>query len=304
MPIPIAPLELQSPSGRAHIDPAIVSALQSASSATGTGFDTLLVSAKMESGFQPNAKASGSTATGLFQFTEQTWLDTVRQYGAAQGLGTEAASIVPQGGRLVVSDPMMRQHILALRSDPQVSSLLAGDYLHGLSDRLATGLGRAPDASEIYLGHFLGSNGALKMLQAPSAEAAASILPAAASANPSLFYASNGQAYSAAQFVANIRDRVAAAYSAVGAPMPAGSLNFASSATAGASSGSAGSSVTAAGLSRHIASITERTMMTSLMAVVARLDRSSAGGNSQRNKHQDELPTSVLSALQAPTTGT
>jgi soluble lytic murein transglycosylase-like protein len=47
----------------------------------------MLAMAKQESGFNPNAKAPTSSATGLYQFTRGTWRTMVDKYGAQYGIG-------------------------------------------------------------------------------------------------------------------------------------------------------------------------------------------------------------------------
>ena len=105
--------------GRLSADPAVLAAMRGTSAATGANFDMLLSYAAMESGINPAAHASTSSASGLYQFTEQTWLNAVREYGAAHGLGAEAALVTRQGGQLTVDDPAARQRILDLRNDPK-----------------------------------------------------------------------------------------------------------------------------------------------------------------------------------------
>ncbi|MDN3719678.1 transglycosylase SLT domain-containing protein [Roseibium salinum] len=61
-------------------------AFQSASSSTGTSFDYLVKTAARESAFNPTAKARTSSATGLFQFIESTWLETMKEAGPRHGL--------------------------------------------------------------------------------------------------------------------------------------------------------------------------------------------------------------------------
>jgi soluble lytic murein transglycosylase-like protein len=52
----------------------VTGAIRQASRLTGASFDYLLATAQVESGFNPNSAASTSSARGLFQFIEQTWL--------------------------------------------------------------------------------------------------------------------------------------------------------------------------------------------------------------------------------------
>ena len=94
----------------------VTGAIRDAARQTGAGFEYLLNTALRESNLNPNAKARTSSATGLFQFIDQTWLGTMKQSGAALGYGkyAEAISKTPQG-RYVVNNPAMRQEIFALR---------------------------------------------------------------------------------------------------------------------------------------------------------------------------------------------
>ena len=97
----------------------VAGAIQKAAQATGTGFSYLLATAKIESGFDPQVKAKTSSATGLFQFIEQTWLQTMKQSGAEFGYGQYADAIErTSSGRYVVRDPAKRAEILNLRKDP------------------------------------------------------------------------------------------------------------------------------------------------------------------------------------------
>ena len=87
---------------------AVAGAIQQASQAT-------------ESGLNPTAGASTSSARGPFQFIETTWLATIKQAGAALGYARYADSITKNAsGHYEVRDPSQRREILTLRSDPQV----------------------------------------------------------------------------------------------------------------------------------------------------------------------------------------
>lgn len=175
----------------------IQSAIAYASSATGVDFDYLLGQAKLESGLNANARASTSSAAGLYQFIDQSWLAVVKKHGAEHGLGWAADSI-SQGanGKLTVGDSTTRQAILALRSDPAVASLMAAEHASDNKAALEGSLGRTATGTDLYMAHFLGLGGARKFLTTmaadPSASAAA-LFPAAAHANHNVFFASNGQ---------------------------------------------------------------------------------------------------------------
>ena len=67
----------------------VMTALRAASNKTGVDFDYLVKTAQRESNFDPSAKASTSSATGLFQFTSETWLNVLDRYGAKHGVKTD-----------------------------------------------------------------------------------------------------------------------------------------------------------------------------------------------------------------------
>src|SRR5438270_12049414 len=88
----------------------VTGAIQDAARVTGAGFEYLLNTALRESNLNPSAKAKSSSATGLFQFIDQTWLGTMKQTGASLGYGKYADAITKtSAGRYVVSDPAMRK---------------------------------------------------------------------------------------------------------------------------------------------------------------------------------------------------
>src|ERR1700678_202030 len=93
----------------ASVDPSrarIASAIKQAANTTGTSFEYLLTTAKMESDFNPTAGASTSSAHGLFQFIDQTWLGTVKEAGTPLGYGQYADAITKSSsGGYSVSDP-------------------------------------------------------------------------------------------------------------------------------------------------------------------------------------------------------
>ena len=68
----------------------IAGAIKQAASSTGTSFEDLLATAKMEADFNATAGASTSSAHGLYQFIDQTWLGTVKEAGAQLGYGQYA----------------------------------------------------------------------------------------------------------------------------------------------------------------------------------------------------------------------
>src|SRR5437763_1960472 len=165
----------------------VTGAIRDAARATGAGFDYLLNTALRESNLNPNAKNKGSSATGLFQFIDQTWLSTMKQSGASLGYGKYADAITKtSSGRYVVSNPAMRNEIFALRKDPTANSLMAGAFANSNAKVLTDRLGRKPSDGELYMAHFLGASGASRFIRAAAANPngkAAAYFPRAAQAN-------------------------------------------------------------------------------------------------------------------------
>lgn len=186
MSAPDALSRLQSNPGKT-----LTRALQSASDATGIAFTYLLAQASQESGLNPRAENPRSSASGLFQFTHATWLDIIHRHGAGAGLRQFADAIVQSGhGELSIPDPAMRQKIMALRHDPAISARMAAEYAKDNKRFLEAHLGRPASGHDLYLAHFLGPSGAVKILErkdhSPKRSATA-LLPGAALANPAIF---------------------------------------------------------------------------------------------------------------------
>jgi hypothetical protein len=188
----------------------VQSAIAFASQKTGVDFSYLLGQARLESGLKADAKASTSSAQGLYQFVEQSWLGVVKQHGSEYGLGWAADAIhAGANGRLTVSDPGTRRAILALRNDPATASLMAAEHASDNGDAIKSSLGRDATSTDLYMAHFLGLGGARSFLTAMDrnpGRSGASMFPAAARANHSVFYTSNGTARSLSQ----IYDRLGA----------------------------------------------------------------------------------------------
>jgi hypothetical protein len=180
-------------------------AIQKAAQATGTSFDYLLKTALRESNFESNAKAVTSSATGLFQFIDQTWLATLKQAGPSLGYGDYASAIVQSSGHYSVPDPAMRRAIMNLRLDPTANAAMAGALTQTNAAQLYAGIGRKPTDGELYIAHVLGASGALKLIAAAAANPlanAANLFPDAAQANHALFYNGQGAVRSASQVYA------------------------------------------------------------------------------------------------------
>src|SRR5215472_7683344 len=194
-------VEVGTPIGSPRASTAVTGAIRGAAQATGTSFSYLLATAKIESDLDPGLTMRSSSATGLFQFIDQTWLGTLKQAGPAFGYGAYANAITknPTTGRYSVDDPEMRREIMQLRTDPTANAVMAGVLTQKNAAALTRRIGRAPTDGELYMAHFLGAGGAAKLIDmaasAPQASAAAAF-PAAAGANRPIFYDRSGNARS------------------------------------------------------------------------------------------------------------
>ncbi len=185
----------------------VEAAIQRASSATGVDFGYLMGAAKRESGYNPNAKAKTSSATGLFQFLDQTWLATLKQHGAKYGYA-RYADLIQQGpsGHYYVNGSEARAMVMDLRFDPHASALMAGELAADHAAYLRGRVGREPTAGELYVAHVLGPQGSAKLIDAvrisPTASAPA-LFPDAAASNRGIFYRS-GRAATVTEVYANL----------------------------------------------------------------------------------------------------
>lgn len=206
-PAPPAAATATAPAAR-NAPAGVVEAIRDGAKASGVGFDYLLATAQRESALDPAAKAGTSSATGLFQFIEQTWLGVMKNAGGRLGLSAYADAITARAdGTYAVADPAARQTILDLRRDPKVSAALAGALTQKNGEALAAALGREASAGDLYAAHVLGARGATQLITAardtPDRPAALD-LPEAAAANRALFYDKAGRPRSVSELYANL----------------------------------------------------------------------------------------------------
>ena len=159
-----------------HVPKNVINAINDASKSTGVDFSYLVNQAKAESSFNPNARAKTSSATGLYQFIDSTWLDMINKYADQYGIETKGKS---------------RSEILNMRKDPKKASFMAAAFASENEKYLNTHWGGDVGATELYLAHFLGAGGATAFLKARDEnpiQYAADLNPRAAMANRNVFY--------------------------------------------------------------------------------------------------------------------
>src|SRR5918995_2264118 len=174
----------------------------------------LMALADKESSLLPDSKARTSSAEGLLQFIESTWLHVLRRYGPKHGYAAEAEAIEIIHGRPAVPDSNQREAIMNLRRDPYLSALMAGETINSHRQILAGEVARDPSFSELYMAHFLGVNGARRfvdLLSEQPGKSAPEAFPQAAKANRSLFFDEEARSAQAkALSVAEVQARISA----------------------------------------------------------------------------------------------
>lgn len=186
----------RSDADRFGMDRGVVAAIRLSSVRTGVDFSYLMKLAATESNFEPASESESSSATGLYQFTRDTWLNTLKVHGEKYGLADYAAKIeyyVTRGGyrRPVVRDKSVYQHLLALRKNPRISAMMAAESVQDNQQKLAYSFEREPTQADLYLTHFLGADGAitfLKSLEQNPGVFAVDIFPEAARSNHGIFH--------------------------------------------------------------------------------------------------------------------
>src|SRR5450759_3516524 len=135
----------------ANAAPQITGAIRQAAKTSGISFEYLLTTAQIESNLDPAAQASTSSAKGLYQFIEQTWLATMKGDGPAHGYGSYAEGIFRNSnGHYEVPNPILRAAIMRLRSDPTASAMMAGAFARNNAAQLRAAIGRDPTEGELY----------------------------------------------------------------------------------------------------------------------------------------------------------
>jgi peptidoglycan hydrolase-like protein with peptidoglycan-binding domain len=188
----------RSDAARFGIDHGIVAAIRLSSIRTGVDFSYLMKLAAAESNFKPKSKSATSSATGIYQFTRDTWLNTLKTHGEKYGLvGDYAANIdhyktVYGYQRPIVRNEAIYQHLLELRKNPRLSAIMAAEMVRDSEQLLAHSFERKPTQTDLYLTHFLGNDAAitfLRSLQHSPDVHAVELFPEAASSNRDIFHA-------------------------------------------------------------------------------------------------------------------
>jgi hypothetical protein len=182
--------------GSVKVQQSIVARVVQAANRTEMDPALLMAIADKESNFSTTAKARTSSASGLFQFVEKTWLKALKDFGHRYGREEEAKAIASGADAIGRAAPQQRAKILGLRNDPYLSAALAAEMLKKDGSKIAERIGRQLTAGETYLIHFLGPDDTERFMRALNDSpnmSAATLLPKPARANKPIFYAQQGR---------------------------------------------------------------------------------------------------------------
>ena len=188
----------RSDAARYGIDHGIVAAIRLSSVRTGVDFSYMMKLAATESNFEPASESATSSATGMYQFTHDTWLNTLKEYGVKYGLVADYAAKIEYyvnqrsgNRRPFLRDKETYEHLLALRKNPRISAMMAAEMVLDNQRKLIESFDREPTQTDLYLTHFLGADAAITFLrsleQSPDKHAV-ELFPEAASSNHSIFH--------------------------------------------------------------------------------------------------------------------
>jgi hypothetical protein len=175
--------------GSVKVQQSIVEGVVEAANKTEMDPALLMAIADKESNFRTTAKARTSSASGLFQFVEKTWMKALADFGHRYGYADEAKAASGDA-------KMPRAKILGLRNDPYLSAAMAAEMLKKDSAKIAEKVGRPLTSGETYLIHFLGPEDTARFMKAMEETphmSAAALLPKPARANKPIFYEQQGR---------------------------------------------------------------------------------------------------------------
>ncbi len=191
-------------------NPDIIDALHNASQKTNISFELLVMKAMIESDLGRVTQSKTSSARGVFQYIEPTWIVLMKRYGNRIGYSEYADSIkysAEHKKHMVQSQTISRQDVLDLRENPRIAALIKGYQIQDEVKILAQFKnGARVNATDHYIAHMLGLTMARKFYEFQQTESPIILanlknryFSEAVSLNRSFFYDKTGNGLNAAQ---------------------------------------------------------------------------------------------------------
>lgn len=151
-----------------------------ASLKSGMAMEDIVAFASIESGIRSNVRnGSGSSATGVLQYTNRTWKQDRKRYHKELGLPANVDVKNPRANLLIGATSLVKtKEFLIEKSHLTMDTVRVGD---------------------LYMSHFLGENGAVRVLNAKSGTPMNQLYTISKGNRP-LFYKPNGQVRTAREF--------------------------------------------------------------------------------------------------------
>ena len=192
----------------------LIDDIYKASTTTHTDFELLIITAMIESDLGRVTESKTSSARGIFQYIDPTWISLVKRYG--QKIGQYDNGVI---SNLAKSDTK-RIDTLALRHNTRIASLIKAYQLQNESKILSIYKnGQRINTTDYYIMHMLGSSQArifYKLLNEKSdnklADSGGEHFQEAVRLNPTFFYGNNNNSLNATQAYNQFHRKVSQQY--------------------------------------------------------------------------------------------
>lgn len=204
-------------SKRFKVSPGVAAGMRRASENSDIPMSYFFEMGKTEGDFDPNAKNPISSATGWSQFTDTTWLVMIKMHGDKAGLSGFARMIDIVSTKGVETPvihhpfPGLEELILSFRKNPRVSAIMVAELTKINSANIKSALQIEPTNIELYLAHFLGSDGAILFLRRKEISPdmpGKSLFPLAAKYNRNVFFGEDESPRSLLEIQAELKRRL------------------------------------------------------------------------------------------------